>query len=255
MSELFHAILYQPLLNLLIFFYNVIPGHDFGVAIIVLTIIIRLILWPLAQKSIAAQKAMSSLQPKIAELKAKYKDNKQEIARATMELYKSEKVNPFSSCLPLLIQLPILIALYWVLMAVLKSEKFDLLYPFVANPGTIKTIAFGFLELAKANWGIAILAGAAQFWQAKMLPMTPPAVKGEGSKDEGMMAMMNKQMLYMMPIMTVVIGGTLPAGLTLYWLVTTVLTALQQVIMFRKKDVELPRNPPAGGELMRNIKY
>ncbi len=235
MSALFHTILYQPLLNILIFFYNVIPGHDFGVAIIILTALIRLVLWPLAKKSIAAQKAMSGLQPKIAALKEKYKDNKQELAKATMELYKNEKVNPFSSCLPLLIQLPILIALYWVLMAVLKSEKFDLLYPFIANPGTIKTMAFGFLELAKPNWYLAILAGAAQYWQTKMLPMTPPPVKGEGSKDEGMMTMMNKQMLYMMPVMTVIIGGTLPGGLTLYWLVTTLLTGGQQWLMFRKK--------------------
>ncbi len=235
MTQLFHTILYQPLLNFLVFLYNIIPGHDFGVAIIILTIFIRLILWPLSKKGIAGQKAMSLLQPKIAALKEKYKENKQEMAKATMELYKQEKINPLSSCLPMLVQLPILIALYWVLMAVLKSEKLDLLYPFVAHPGTIKTVAFGFFELAKPSWALAVLAGAAQFWQAKMLPMTPPAVKGEGSKDEGMAVMMNKQMMYMMPVMTVFIGGTLPAGLTLYWLATTLATAGQQWLMFRKK--------------------
>ena len=101
MSSLFHTILYQPLLNILVFFYNIIPGHDFGVAIILLTILVRLILWPLAGKGIAGQKAMSSLQPKIAELKTKYKDNKQELARATMALYKNEKINPLSSCIPM----------------------------------------------------------------------------------------------------------------------------------------------------------
>lgn len=242
MTSLFHTILYQPLLNILVFFYNIIPGHDFGVAIIILTILIRLLVWPLAKQSIKAQKSMSLLQPKVAALKTQYKDDKQGLAKATMELYKAEKINPLSSCLPLLIQLPILIALYWVLMAVLKSEKLDLLYPFVANPGTIKTVAFGFLDLAKASWPLAILAGAAQFWQTKMLPMMPPAVKGAGSKDEGMAAMMNKQMLYLMPVMTVIIGGTLPGGLTLYWLITTVLTAVQQWVMFRKKDAEPIRN-------------
>lgn len=235
MSQFFNTILLQPCLNVLVFLYNVIPGHDFGMAIIVLTVIIRLVLWPLSQKAIAGQKSMSLLQPKIAELQKKYKDNKQELAKATMELYKAEKVNPLASCLPLLVQLPILIALYWALMAVLKSEKFDLLYPFVAQPGTIKTMAFGFLELAKPSWALAVLAGAAQYWQGKMLPMTPPVVKGEGSKDEGMMVMMNKQMLYMMPIMTVVIGGTLPGGLTFYWLITTLLTGFQQWLMLRKK--------------------
>lgn len=235
MTDLFYAVLYQPLLNILIFFYNVIPGHDIGGAIILLTVLIRLILWPLMGKSIKGQKAMQSLQPKIQALKEQYKDDKQKLAQATMELYKAEKINPLSSCLPLLIQMPILIALYWVLSAGLKSQKLDLLYPFITNPGTIKTMAFGFLDLAQKSWVLAILAGGAQYWQSKMLPMTPPAVKGEGSKDEGMAALMNKQMLYMMPLMTVIIGGTLPGGLTFYWFLSTALTGLQQVIMFRKK--------------------
>ncbi len=235
LTQLFHTVLYQPLLNILVFFYNVVPGHDFGVAIIILTVIIRLVLWPLSKKAIAGQKAMSLLQPKIKELQAKYKDNKQELAKATMELYKNEKVNPLASCLPMLVQLPILIALYWVLMAVLKSEKFDLLYPFIQNPGTIKTMAFGFLNLAEKSWVLALLACAAQFWQTKILPMTPPVVKGEGIKDEGMAVMMNKQMLYLMPLMTVFIGGTLPGGLTFYWLITTLATGLHQWLMFRNK--------------------
>jgi YidC/Oxa1 family membrane protein insertase len=235
MSELFYTILYQPLLNILVFFYNIVPGHDIGVAIILLTAVIRLILWPLMSQSIRGQKAMQSLQPKIQALREQHKGDKQKLAQATMELYKTEKINPLSSCLPLLIQMPILIALYWVLSAGLKSQRLDLLYPFVSNPGTIQTVAFGFLDLAQKSWVLAVLAGAAQFWQSKMLPMTPPAIKGEGSKDEGMAAMMNKQMLYMMPLMTVIIGGTLPGGLTLYWFLSTALTGLQQVIMFRKK--------------------
>ena len=123
MTGLFYTILYQPLLNILVFFYNVIPGHDIGVAIILLTALIRLILWPLMGQSIKGQKAMQSLQPKIQALKEQYKDDKQKLAQATMELYKAEKINPLSSCLPLLIQMPILIALYRVLSAGLKSQK------------------------------------------------------------------------------------------------------------------------------------
>lgn len=235
-SALFNTIIYQPLFNVLIFLYNIIPGHDFGVAIIVITALVRLVLWPMSNKSIRAQKAMQGLQPKINALRAQYKDDKQKLAQATMELYKQEKINPFASCLPLLIQLPILIGFYWVLSAGLKSQNFEILYPFVQNPGTIKTLAFGFLDLSRANIILAVLAGAAQFWQTKMLPMQPPSVKGEGSKDEGMTAMMNKQMMYMMPIMTVFIGAGIPAGLTLYWLVTTLLTVLQQIIVFKKQN-------------------
>ena len=235
-SAIFHTIIYQPLFNILILLYNLVPGHDFGVAIVLITVLIRLILWPMSNKSIRAQKSMQSLQPKINALRTQYKDDKQKLAQATMELYKQEKINPFASCLPLLIQLPILIGFYWVLRAGLNSQNFEILYPFVHNPGTIKTIAWGFLELSKANIILAVLAGAAQFWQTNMLPMQPPAVKCDGSKDEGITAMMNKQMMYMMPIMTVFIGATIPAGLTLYWLVTTLLTVLQQIIVFKKQN-------------------
>lgn len=234
-SSLFNSIIYRPLFNILVFFYNVVPGHDLGVAIIIITILIRLVLWPLSKQSINAQKSMQGLQPKLQALKIQYKDDKQKLAQATMELYKAEKVNPLASCLPLLIQLPILIGVYWVVSAGLKSMKMEMLYPFVSNPGTIKTVAFGFLNLSTPNWILAILAGAAQYWQTKMLPRQVPEVKSEGSKDEGMMSMMNKQMLYMMPLMTVFIGITLPAGLTLYWFVTTVLTGAQQWLMFKKK--------------------
>ncbi|HPV70505.1 MAG TPA: YidC/Oxa1 family membrane protein insertase [Candidatus Magasanikbacteria bacterium] len=235
-SAIFHSVIYQPLFNVLIFLYNIIPGQDFGVVIIFVTVLMRLILWPLSNKSIKAQKSMQGLQPKINALKEQYKDNKEKLAQATMELYKTEKINPFASCLPLLIQLPILMGFYWVLSAGLKSQNFEVLYSFVNNPGTIKTLAFGFLDLSRSNIILAVLAGAAQFWQAKMLPTQPPAVKGEGSKDESMTAMMNKQMMYMMPLMTVFIGATLPAGLTLYWLITTLLTVLQQVIVFKKTN-------------------
>lgn len=235
--SLFESLITQPLLNALIWFYNVVPGHDLGVAIILLTIAIRIVLWPLQQQSLKSQKAMQELQPKLAALKAQHGANKEAMARATMELYKQEKVNPFSSCLPLLIQLPVLFALYYVLQAGLKSEKFDLLYPFVANPGTIRTVAFGFLELAKASIPLAALAGLAQYWQSRMLyhkapPQAPP---GGAAKDEALLANVNKQMMYMMPVMTVVIGATLPAGLSLYWLVTTVLMGVQQVFVLKRQ--------------------
>ena len=152
-----------------------------------------------------------------------------------MKLYKEEKINPFSSCLPLLIQLPFLFALYSVFQTGLSNGDLNLIYPFIYNPGHINTLAFGFLNLADKNWILAVLAGAAQFWQAKMLMVKKPEINNKDSKDEGMASMMNKQMTYMMPIMTVFIGVSLPGGLVLYWLVMTVLTALQQIWVFRQK--------------------
>ena len=108
MIQFYNLILYQPLFNLLIFLYNLIPWHDLGIAIIVLTIVIKVVLWPLSGKALKSQKALQSLQPKIEDLKAQYKDDKEGMSRAMMALYKTEKINPFSSCLPLLIQLPFL---------------------------------------------------------------------------------------------------------------------------------------------------
>jgi len=193
-------------------------------------------LYPLTKSSIKSQKALTDLQPKLNELKEKYKDDKQRVAQETMRLYKENKVNPFASCLPLLIQLPILIALYYVLQIALKGDQFGLLYSFMNNPGSINRISLGLFDLEKTSYVLAVLAGGAQFWQSWMMmrkrvkkPVPTPA------KDEDTMAMMNKQMLYFMPIMTVFIGFSLPAGLTLYWFLSTLFTALQQLIVFKKK--------------------
>lgn len=237
MGQLLHTVLYLPLFNTLIYLYNVLPGRDIGIAIIVITVLIRLLVWPLAKQSIVAQKQMASLQPKLNKLKEQYKNDKQGLATATMQLYKDEKMNPLSSCVPLLIQLPLLIVFYWVLNDVLHSKNLNELYPFVSTPESIKVVSFGFLDLLKPNYVLAVLAGAAQFWQAKMLPITSPVVKTEGSKDESMTAMMNKQMLYMMPLMTVVIGFSLPGGLSLYWLITTLMTVLQQKIILKSVPI------------------
>jgi YidC/Oxa1 family membrane protein insertase len=232
MQHLYEIIFYQPILNLLVFLYNHASFKDFGIAIILLTIIIRLILWPLSQKSIKAQKDLQDLQPKIKDIKERFKDDKQAQAMATMQLYKDHKINPLSSCLPLLIQLPFLIAVFNVFRDGL-TEKLSLLYSFVQKPEAINFIAFGFLDLSKPNIYLAVLAGAAQFWQAKMMLAKRPELKTPGAADEDMAAIMSKQMTYLMPVMTIFIGVTLPGGLTFYWFLVTVLTALQQLMIIK----------------------
>lgn len=221
----------------MVFFYNIVPYHDLGLAILLLTIVIKVILLPLSKQSIKSQKALQEIQPKIEELKKKYADNKEEMARATMALYKENKVNPLSSCLPLLIQLPFLFAVFRVFRDFGSNGKaLDYIYSFISRPDTISSIGlFGLLDLSKPNIVLAVLAGAAQFWQAKMMTTKRPEVKKDGAKDEDMMAMMNKQMIYMMPAMTVIIGISLPGGLSLYWFATTILTGLQQLYVFNKK--------------------
>jgi YidC/Oxa1 family membrane protein insertase len=212
------------------------PGNDLGLAIILLTIIIKTALLPLSKQSIKSQKSLQDLQPKIDEVKKKYADNKEEQGKAMLGLYKENKVNPFSSCLPLIIQLPFLLAVYRVFRVGFENGALEKVYPFITRPDIINNIAFGFLDLSKPNIILALLAGAAQFWQAKMMMTSKAAIKTPGAKDENMMAMMNKQMVYFMPAITVFIGLTLPGGLSLYWFITTLLTALQQKYIFGRKD-------------------
>lgn len=117
----FNTILYQPLFNALIFLYQFLPGKDFGIAIIALTIIIRFLFYPLMAKSLKSQKIISDLQPKIQEIQQKYKNDREKQGKEMIKLYQKEKVNPFGGCLPLLVQLPILIALYRVFIGGVAS--------------------------------------------------------------------------------------------------------------------------------------
>ena len=156
-----------------------------------------------------------------------------------MGLYKNNKVNPLSSCLPLIIQMPFLFAVFRVFRDGFENGSMDLIYSFVARPEAINYISFFGTDLSQKNVIIAVLAGVAQFWQTKMMMTKKPAIKSAGSKDENMAAIMNKQMLYFMPIFTIFIGMSFPGGLALYWLATTVLTALQQMFLFKQKKVEV----------------
>lgn len=236
--NVFHETLYRPLFNLLIWLYNVIPGADIGFAIIALTVIVKLILWPLTNASLKSQKALQDLQPKLDALKEEHKDDKEKLAKAMMELYSTEKVNPLSSCLPILVQIPILIALYRVLSDGLHVESLSALYAFVANPGSINEMFLGIVNLGERSIPLAVLAGIFQFWQTKMLlaRRPPKQVAGKpGAKDEEMLASMNQSMMYFMPVMTVVIGASLPGGLTLYWVAINVVSIIQQYMVFKKK--------------------
>ncbi len=232
LTTIFYAVLYRPLFNGLVFLYNIIPGHDFGIAIIILTILIRLLLYPLFQKSIKSQQELSLLQPKIKEVQQKYKNDKEKQARAMMDLYKEHKVNPMSGCLPLLIQLPLLIAFFRVLITGLDPSKLSFLYWFVRNPVKINSMFLGIVDLAKANLPLAILTGVVQFFQSKML--APKNASGGGD----FASAMSTQMVYMMPILTVIIALKMPAGLPLYWTTLNLFGIIQQYYASKKKNVE-----------------
>src|SRR3989344_1455225 len=167
MMEIYNTILYKPLFNAVIFLYNTLPGDDFGLAVIILTLIIRIILFPLTVKTILSQRSIAKINPKIKEIKEKFKNNTQAQSAAIMNLYKENNVNPLAGCLPLLIQLPILIALYKVFGAGFKPENLDLLYRFIINPGFIDPISFGFLDISANNKILALITGCFQYFQLK----------------------------------------------------------------------------------------
>jgi YidC/Oxa1 family membrane protein insertase len=239
---LFTTLVIQPILNVLVWLYNTVPGNDFGIAIILLTVIVKVVLYPFTMAQIKQQRALQLIQPKVDEIRQRLKDDKEAQAKELMELYKRDKVNPAASCLPLVIQLPIFIGLYRALRDGLSSQGLNLLYPFVANPGTLNTMLFGVVDLSKPNIVLAVLAGAVQFWQSwqmmrKPSPTTPPPAEvatSEGAQDETMASAMNKQMMYVMPIVTIFIGISLPGGLTLYWLTMSLLTVAQQAFFLKK---------------------
>jgi YidC/Oxa1 family membrane protein insertase len=227
-----NVILYQPLFNALILLYEYLPGHDFGIAVIVLTILTKLVLYPLGTQGIKSQKALQDLQPKIKEIQERLKNEKEKQARAMLELYKKEKINPFSGIVPLLVQIPILIALFQVLRKGFGGEYSQLLYGFVPYSGHINTFFLGLVNLGEASVILSLLTGFAQFIQTKMI--TPKQKSNlRGSSDFS--GMMQKQMLYFFPIFTVFILWRLPSAIALYWITTTLFTICQQYITLKKK--------------------
>ena len=233
LANIFNVFLYQPLFNSLVLIYNYLPGHDFGIAIIILTLIIRVIMYPLSVKALNSQRALQKLQPKIQEIQKKYKDDKEKQGMETLELYRKEKINPFSGLFLALVQLPILIALYNVFWNGLNTKELVKLYPFVANPINIDAMFLGLMDLSKPNMLFAVLASILQFFQTKML--IPKPVAGQKTNDISMM--MQKQMIYFFPFVTVIILLKLPSALALYWIVSGIFSIIQQYFLLKENNI------------------
>ncbi|HLC44937.1 MAG: hypothetical protein A2722_04275 [Candidatus Doudnabacteria bacterium RIFCSPHIGHO2_01_FULL_50_11] len=228
-STIYNTAIFQPLLNLLILLYNWL-GSDVGLAIIAMTIIIRLILYPSYKHQLQSQKKLADMQPKLQDIKEKFKNDKEAQSKALMDFYKENKVNPFGSCLPLIIQLVILIGLFQVLQLGLHGNAIEQLYSFISNPGKISTRSLGLIDLAKPNIYLAVITGILQFIQSRQMIAAQPKSKNQSSD---MSQAVSRQMMYFLPVMTVFFGSTLPAGLTLYWLVTTVFSIGQQYFILK----------------------
>lgn len=228
MADLWNLILYQPLLQALVFLYKLL-FNNFGLAIIVFTAIIRGVLVPLTIPALKSAKKMAELKPHLDALKDKHGADKQRLQMEQLRLYKEHGVNPAAGCLPFIAQFLVLIALYQVFMFFIQHGKVD---------STVVNMGFLWMDLAKPDktFALPILAGATQFiLSLMMIPekkntvLKEVAVNDKGEKkNEDMQETMQKQMLFMMPAMTLFFGISLPSGLALYWVATTVFSIVQQ---------------------------
>lgn len=237
---MFNTIFYEPIYNALVFLVDIIPGGDIGLAIILLTIIIKFILLPLHRKAIISQIKLKQLEPKINEIKEKYTD-KQEQAAKTFELYKQEKINPLSGCLPILIQLPIIFALYKVFLNGFDFTSAEHLYSFVSLPENINLNFLGAFDLSVKNLFLAVLAGITQFFQIDLAFKRNPQVKNDGSMQANITGMMSKQMRFIMPVFVGFISFQISGAIALYWSVNNIFTTIQEVLinnkMAKKKEI------------------
>ncbi len=246
-KSFFKITLYQPLFNLLIFFAWITPDHNVGWAIVLLTLLVRLLLAPLNAGMIRSQKALQALQPEIDRIRADFKDDQQAQSRAMLELYQARKINPFGSCLLLLVQLPVLWILYQVFTVGLDTSHFALLYPFVPRPDQLVTAWLG-IELTKPSLILGVLAGLAQFLQSRQLLGNQPPRRSTSSAGQATpkdpaadtTAAVAQQSIYLFPILTVFLSLRFPAALTLYWFITTVAMGFQQWWLTRQ-----PADQPA----------
>lgn len=226
---MFRIIIFQPLANALVFFYNTIALQDLGVAIVLLTVAIRLLFFPLFHKGARHQAIMQKLQPKLKEIQKKHKEDKAMQAQAMMALYREHNINPLSSILFLVVQIPVLIALYRIFLMDFSAESFSaVLYPFIAIPSLFGSSFLGLINLHEPSILMVGLAAIAQYFQGRLTLR-----KGTRKEDETQAEKVARQMIVIGPILTVLIFSRLPAAVGLYWLTTSVFSVGQQIIVNR----------------------
>ncbi len=232
MAQFLYIFIYQPLFNGLIFFYNIVPFADIGVAVILLTALIKIVLYPLGIKAARSQKEMESIQPDIKKIQDKYKDDKEVQAKKIMNLYKERKINPFSGIFVLFLQLPILISLFQIFRRGVNSEEMRHLYSFISSPNFINYNFLGIIDLSTPNIFLAVLAAGGQYIQMKMT-----VKKKEGTEKEDTARAIQAKMIYFLPGFTFIILLSLPSVVGLYWVVTVAFSVFQQYSI-RKEDNE-----------------
>lgn len=239
-NALWHNVFFDPIYNTLVFFIDVVPGGDVGVAIILTTVLVKAALLPFSLKAARTQLVMREIEPEMKSIKEKFKDKREEQARAMMDLYKNAGVNPFSSILLLFIQIPIIIALYFSVAfgggVPLPEINMALLYSFIPSPETVSMMFLGFVDIAEKSLPLAALAGITQFFHTKLsLPkQTPRDPNKEPDFKEDLARSMQLQMRYAMPIIIFFVAYIISAAIALYFLISNITAILQEFAVRRK---------------------
>lgn len=264
---MFTTLIVQPIFNLLVLIYAIIPGHNFGLAVILFTILVRLLMWPLVKKQLNHARAMRELQPEIKKIKAATRGDRQKESALTMELYREREVNPFASLGIAIVQIPVLIGLYLGLRRVITDphEIINFSYPALHNLPWMKHIAqninnfddslFGIVNLTRTAveakgiyWPAMIIVAAsavAQYFQNKQLMPSDPearslrqilreAGKGNQADSSELNAATSRSIQYLIPAMVFIIAIRLAVALPLYWLTSSVVAYIQQSRVLRR---------------------
>ncbi|HED05746.1 MAG TPA: YidC/Oxa1 family membrane protein insertase [Ignavibacteria bacterium] len=239
-ANLFNEMFYQPIYNGLVFLIDVIPGADVGIAIIILTITVKFIILPFSHKSVKSQAKMRAIEPEIKEIKEKHSKDKQEQSRKVMELYKKHGVNPFTGCVLVLVQLPIMLALYWVFFKGLGDINTDIIYSFVSIPEHVNMEFLGLINMLGKSLVLAVLAGITQYYQMRLSMPPIQAQKNDLNKKKDIsfkdefVKNMNTQMRYVLPVFIFFIAYTISSAVALYWVVNNLFSIIHELIVRRK---------------------
>lgn len=244
MQHFFYVAFYQPLYNVLAFLVTVVPGGDMGIAAILLTVIVKFAILPFTHKSVVSQAKMRELDPDLRKIREKHSGNKEELARKTMELYKEKDINPFSGCLPLIIQIPVLMALYLIFYKGGVTIDPTKLYSFVPLPHLVSPEFLGFIDLSRRSIVLAIIAGAAQYLQMKVTfpaPTPPDSADGKISFQDQFARSMHVQMRYIFPIM--IAGISYISGIVaLYFIVSSFFAIGHDLFIKRTREMKVSQS-------------
>lgn len=240
-TKLFRVFIMRPMLNFLVFVASLLPGYNLGVAIIVLTLVVKFALFFPTQHALEGQKKLQKLQPKLEELRKKHKSNPQVLNQEIMKLWKEHGVNPLQSCLPMLVQFPVLIGLFYVIRdgATLELSRHLLYGPYKDLSWSFGTQFLGLDLVEPSKRVLPPLLVVLQFLQMKLsfaIAKKKRLQRGDGKKDHpSQQEMQQRMMLYGLPIMIGVFAFQFPAAVSLYWAVSTVFAVGQQLVVNRKE--------------------